>query len=289
MWPGGHWGGWPFSVFRTDPSEPGFELRLALPAAGLVPARLQVAPSRSHPEVRIVPHIRRRLIRGADSNRVWLRQPPVLLRQDRGSASKRQGRERPQGEGASGGESRLHKPTRRLAAYPSGMSTHSGNGFEPRLALPAAGLVPARHQVAPSRSHPEVRIVPHIRRRLIRGADSNRVWLRQPPVLLRREIKSRLRRPNSEVGRSPYLAAAHQGTGFEPRLAAPAAGLAPAGHLVLPPQAHSEVRILIRADMRRAPRGVPFAYLVGARGFEPPTSRSRTERSTRLSHAPTKV
>ena len=25
---------------------------------------------------------------------------------------------------------------------------------------------------------------------------------------------------------------------------------------------------------------------VGARGFEPPTSRSRTERSTRLSHAP---
>ena len=27
--------------------------------------------------------------------------------------------------------------------------------------------------------------------------------------------------------------------------------------------------------------------LVGARGFEPPTSRSRTERSTRLSHAPT--
>ncbi len=27
-------------------------------------------------------------------------------------------------------------------------------------------------------------------------------------------------------------------------------------------------------------------YLVGARGFEPPTSRSRTERSTRLSHAP---
>jgi hypothetical protein len=27
--------------------------------------------------------------------------------------------------------------------------------------------------------------------------------------------------------------------------------------------------------------------MVGARGFEPPTSRSRTERSTRLSHAPT--
>ena len=27
--------------------------------------------------------------------------------------------------------------------------------------------------------------------------------------------------------------------------------------------------------------------VVGARGFEPPTSRSRTERSTRLSHAPT--
>jgi hypothetical protein len=30
-----------------------------------------------------------------------------------------------------------------------------------------------------------------------------------------------------------------------------------------------------------------FGILVGARGFEPPTSRSRTERSTRLSHAPT--
>ncbi|MDB5073986.1 MAG: hypothetical protein JWO42_165 [Chloroflexi bacterium] len=33
-----------------------------------------------------------------------------------------------------------------------------------------------------------------------------------------------------------------------------------------------------------APRS--FVYLVGARGFEPPTSRSRTVRSTRLSHAP---
>src|SRR5438132_14303671 len=30
-----------------------------------------------------------------------------------------------------------------------------------------------------------------------------------------------------------------------------------------------------------------LSFLVGARGFEPPTSRSRTERSTRLSHAPT--
>src|SRR2546426_6065575 len=30
----------------------------------------------------------------------------------------------------------------------------------------------------------------------------------------------------------------------------------------------------------------PKTNLVGARGFEPPTSRSRTERSTRLSHAP---
>ena len=29
--------------------------------------------------------------------------------------------------------------------------------------------------------------------------------------------------------------------------------------------------------------------LVGARGFEPPTSRSRTVRSTRLSHAPTEM
>ena|GEM_PF-6899262 len=28
--------------------------------------------------------------------------------------------------------------------------------------------------------------------------------------------------------------------------------------------------------------------MVGARGFEPPTSRSRTVRSTRLSHAPTR-
>src|SRR5882672_1396680 len=31
----------------------------------------------------------------------------------------------------------------------------------------------------------------------------------------------------------------------------------------------------------------PLDIVVGARGFEPPTSRSRTERSTRLSHAPT--
>src|SRR5262249_57061567 len=30
-----------------------------------------------------------------------------------------------------------------------------------------------------------------------------------------------------------------------------------------------------------------FRELVGARGFEPPTPRSRTECSTRLSHAPT--
>jgi hypothetical protein len=30
----------------------------------------------------------------------------------------------------------------------------------------------------------------------------------------------------------------------------------------------------------------PNVRLVGARGFEPPTSRSRTVRSTRLSHAP---
>jgi hypothetical protein len=29
--------------------------------------------------------------------------------------------------------------------------------------------------------------------------------------------------------------------------------------------------------------------MVGARGFEPPTPRSRTECSTRLSHAPTKI
>jgi hypothetical protein len=29
--------------------------------------------------------------------------------------------------------------------------------------------------------------------------------------------------------------------------------------------------------------------VVGARGFEPPTPRSRTECSTRLSHAPTKA
>src|SRR6266849_6759376 len=33
--------------------------------------------------------------------------------------------------------------------------------------------------------------------------------------------------------------------------------------------------------------GFSEKILVGARGFEPPTSRSRTERSTRLSHAPT--
>src|SRR5215204_830456 len=33
----------------------------------------------------------------------------------------------------------------------------------------------------------------------------------------------------------------------------------------------------------------PLQLLIGARGFEPPTSRSRTERSTRLSHAPSKI
>ena len=34
-------------------------------------------------------------------------------------------------------------------------------------------------------------------------------------------------------------------------------------------------------------RRLPFQAMVGARGFEPPTPRSRTECSTRLSHAPT--
>src|SRR5215207_3852789 len=40
-----------------------------------------------------------------------------------------------------------------------------------------------------------------------------------------------------------------------------------------------------------APKGgrLLLKLKVGARGFEPPTSRSRTERSTRLSHAPSKI
>src|SRR5688572_11207926 len=48
-----------------------------------------------------------------------------------------------------------------------------------------------------------------------------------------------------------------------------------------------------RPEKRKAdpPEGKPaFScdVMVGARGFEPPTPRSRTECSTRLSHAPTK-
>ena len=34
---------------------------------------------------------------------------------------------------------------------------------------------------------------------------------------------------------------------------------------------------------------VEFIQMVGVRGFEPPAFRSRTERSTKLSHTPEKV
>ena len=224
-----------------------------------------------------------------DSNCVWHCQPPVLFRRDI--------------------KSRLRDPTRRFELFPifgadsSGGRIRTASGCASRRScsgrtealLPrgkGGSVLKGRARQAESRASTSPLggwPLTLLGCRPIQATDLNRDWHCQPLVLFRREIKSRLRRPNSEVGRSPYLAAAHQGTGFELRLAAPAAGLAPAGHLVLPPQAHSEVRILIRAEMRRAPLGVPSAFLVGARGFEPPTSRSRTERSTRLSHAPTKV
>src|SRR5919201_412462 len=47
-----------------------------------------------------------------------------------------------------------------------------------------------------------------------------------------------------------------------------------------------------RRQQRPCCQGLPdssVCVLVGARGFEPPTPRSRTECSTRLSHAPTEA
>ena len=47
------------------------------------------------------------------------------------------------------------------------------------------------------------------------------------------------------------------------------------------------VRTTTKNEKRLAHRRTSrFLCLVGARGFEPPTSQSRTERSTKLSHAP---
>src|SRR5450830_1095457 len=48
----------------------------------------------------------------------------------------------------------------------------------------------------------------------------------------------------------------------------------------------------MKKDMRRSPRGREVKWgvvqigMVGVRGFEPPASASRTQRSTRLSHTP---
>jgi hypothetical protein len=53
----------------------------------------------------------------------------------------------------------------------------------------------------------------------------------------------------------------------------------------------SDVAISLQTETarRRAPSRKMLNHLVGASGFEPPTPRSRTECSTRLSHAPTKA
>ena len=53
---------------------------------------------------------------------------------------------------------------------------------------------------------------------------------------------------------------------------------------------HSKVSRVGRSQKAKAKEAITFfgflLIMVGARGFEPPTSRSRTVRSTRLSHAP---
>ncbi len=142
-------GGWPFSVFRTDPSEPGFELRLALPAACLVPARQRlrfrearagassrggrvrrrVAPPQAHSELGRLPF--------------WEVDPfRQRIRTVSGIASRRSC------SGATSSRA-FEIPPGGSNRSPYSAPTHQGGGFEPRLAAPAAGLAPARDQVAP--------------------------------------------------------------------------------------------------------------------------------------------
>ena len=51
-------------------------------------------------------------------------------------------------------------------------------------------------------------------------------------------------------------------------------------------QCRGKTPINFSLQTKKASKEAFFIKLVGARGFEPPTSRSRTVRSTRLSHAP---
>ena len=58
--------------------------------------------------------------------------------------------------------------------------------------------------------------------------DLNRAWLRQSPVSLRGDIKSPLHDPTRRFEssrRASFWTPTHQGSRFEPRLAAPIAGL----------------------------------------------------------------
>src|SRR5438046_9097933 len=57
-------------------------------------------------------------------------------------------------------------------------------------------------------------------------------------------------------------------------------------HSVLATRFAHQNRVNCQTELCRFPR--IFEELVGASGFEPPTPRSRTECSTRLSHAPTR-
>ena len=63
------------------------------------------------------------------------------------------------------------------------------------------------------------------------------------------------------------------------------AGKEPIAHTLHPPANQK----LTRDNHRSMETIGRSSVLVGARGFEPPTPRSRTECSTRLSHAPTQV
>ncbi len=44
--------------------------------------------------------------------------------------------------------------------------------------------------------------------------------------------------------------------------------------------------VVVKAEKRRINSGASLIIVVGARGFEPPTSWSRTKRATKLRYAP---
>jgi hypothetical protein len=136
-------------------------------------------------------------VAGADPSergfeRTRLRRVPVLLRQGRGSTSASQRAGAPSGEGASGGESCLRKPTRRGAVLRS-WRRPIGAWIRTHPASPCAGLALAGHQVLPPQAHSEGG-------RPVAGADPSergfeRTRLRRVPVLLWQDIKSCLRKP----------------------------------------------------------------------------------------------